>query len=267
MSVDDPLSASPDNGQNSRLLKQLKRFLLTFWPYLLAIGAWQAWVSIGDLHRLVVPPPGVVFDDMVTQPSVYVAASWRTIMAAGLGLLIGTIIGVGVALAVWQSRILRGLLTTSILLVYSAPIVATIPLVTRILGYSQSTVLAVAALVSMFPTFVLVNSGLRATPAGSDDVFSVMGSRRSSRLFHLAVPSAMPNFFMALRLNAAVAFVAAIIGEYLTGIDGLGSLFSESFSRFKITRAWGASILIVALSIVSYAIASRIEERGLKRWT
>lgn len=60
---------------------------------------------------------------------------------------------------------------------------------------------------------------------------------------------------------------AAIIGEYLTGIDGLGSLFSESFSRFKITRAWGASILIVALSIVSYAIASRIEERGLKRWT
>ncbi len=61
--------------------------------------------------------------------------------------------------------------------------------------------------------------------------------------------------------------VAAIIGEYLTGIDGLGSLFSESFSRFKITRAWGASILIVALSIVSYAIASRIEERGLKRWT
>ena len=231
------------------------------------IFAWWAWVAIGDVHRLVVPPPGQVFGNIGSDPGPYLAATWRTIVSAGLGLLIGTAIGVAVALAVWLSQVLRGLLTTSMILVYSAPIVATIPLMTRILGYSPGTVLAIAALVSMFPTFVLVSSGLRTTPAGSDDVFTVMGSSRRMRLLRLAVPASLPNFYVALRLNAAVAFIAAIIGEYLTGVDGLGSLFVDSFARFNVTRAWGASIVIVAFSIISYAIATAIEERGIERWT
>jgi NitT/TauT family transport system permease protein len=224
-------------------------------------------VTFGDVHPLVVPPPQKVFNDIVTESGPYLAATWRTIVSAGLGLLIGTAIGVVVALLVWLSLVLRGLLTTSMILIYSAPIVATIPLMTRIMGYSPGTVLTIAAIVSMFPTFVLVSSGLRSTPAGSNDVLTVMGSSRRIRLLRLAVPAAMPNFFVALRLNAAVAFIAAIIGEYLTGVDGLGSLFVNSFARFNVARAWGASIVIVGFSIISYAIASRIEERGIERWT
>jgi NitT/TauT family transport system permease protein len=264
-----PPEVLPERNRSaaSRIARSIRRTLLTLWPFLIAIGAWQAWVWIGDLHPLVVPSPGSVFADVGTDPGPYLTATWRTVVAAGLGLLIGTLIGVVTALGVWVSLILRGLFTTSMILMYSAPIVATIPLMARVLGYSDRTVLAVAALVSMFPTFVLVSSGLRTTPAGSIDVLTALGARRAKHLWHLAVPSAMPNFFVALRLNAAVAFVAAIIGEYLTGVDGLGTLFQESFARFNVTRAWGASIVIVAFSIVSYAIASRIEERGIERWT
>ena len=269
--TDTPTGRGPHEKEQrsvlSRGVRLGKRLVLALWPYLLSIAAWQAWVTIGDLHRLVVPPPGEVMGDILTEPIPYLAAIWRTMVAAGLGLLIGTVIGVAIALAVWLSIVLRGLLTTSLILVYSAPIVATIPIMTRVMGYSSWTVLAVAALVSMFPTFVLVSSGLRASPAGSDDVLTVLGSSRGKRLLYLALPSAMPNFFVALRLNAAVAFVAAIIGEYLTGVDGLGTEFAVSFARFNVTRAWGVSLLIVALSIVSYGLASRIEERGIERWT
>ena len=245
----------------------LRRLLLAVWPYVLVIGAWQIWVTVGEVHRLVIPAPAEVFSDIWNAPGEYWSFGWRTVAEAVGGLIIGTTIGVAAALAVWLSQVLRGLLTTSMLLLYSAPIVATIPIMAKVLGFSASTVLAVAAMVSMFPTFVLVSSGLRAVPPGSVDVFRSLGAPRKSQLWNLAVPAAIPNFLVAFRLNAAVSFIAAIIGEYLTGVKGLGWMFALSFARFDVSRAWGASLMIVALSILSYALATRVEERGLQRWT
>lgn len=244
-----------------------RRLLVAIWPYVLVIAAWQAWVTFGKVHRLVIPAPLAVASDIWSAPGEYWSFGWRTVLESAAGLAIGTTIGVAAAIAVWVSRVLRGLLTTSMILLYSAPIVATIPIMARVLGYSPMTVLAVAAMVSMFPTFVLVSSGLRAMPPGSLDVFLSLGASRKVQLRKLAVPAAMPNFLVAFRLNAAVSFIAAVIGEYLTGVPGLGWMFALSFSRFDVDRAWGAAIIIIALSIFSYASASRIEERGLERWT
>ena len=244
-----------------------RRFLIAIWPYALVIAAWQAWVTLGGIHRLVIPEPGAVAFDIWSAPGEYWSYGWRTVLESAAGLALGTGIGVAAAIAVWFSRVLRGLLTTSMILLYSAPIVATIPIMAKVLGYSPTTVLAVAAIVSMFPTFVLVNSGLMDLPAGSLDVFRSLGASRRAQLWRLAAPAAMPNFLVAFRLNAAVSFIAAVIGEYLTGVKGLGWMFALSFSRFDVDRAWGAAIVIIALSILSYAGASRAEERGIARWT
>ena len=268
---DRPADAGrPEALPKSRLpigLSWAWRLLVAIWPYALVIVAWQAWVTFGKVHRLVIPAPGAVAFDLWSAPAEYWSYGWPTVVESAAGLAIGTTIGVAAAIAVWLSRVLRGLLTTSMLLLYSAPIVATIPIMAKVLGYSPTTVLAVAAMVSMFPTFVLVNSGLLALPPGSLDVFRSLGAPRKVQLWRLAVPAAMPNFLVAFRLNAAVSFIAAVIGEYLTGVRGLGWMFALSFSRFDVDRAWGAAVVIIALSILSYASASRIEERGLERWT
>ena len=246
--------------------RRIGLFVLRLWPYFLAVGIWQASVTIGDLHRLVVPPPGDVASDIVSAPGIYFSYIWPTLVSAALGLLIGTAVGMIIALAVWLSWLLSGLLTTTMIMLYSAPIVATIPLMARVMGYSRITVISVAALVSMFPTFVLVRSGMRAVPPGSEDVFDAFGARQRMRLFRLAIPASMPNFLTAFRLNSAVSFIAAVIGEYLTGVDGLGWLFLLSFSRYDVTRAWGAAIVIIALSVVAYVGAAIVEERCVTRW-
>ena len=266
-STDVSREAALPESPSSIGLSWARRLLVAIWPYVLVVAAWQAWVTFGKVHRLVIPGPGAVAFDIWSAPAEYWSFGWRTVIESAAGLAIGTAIGVAAAVAVWLSRVLRGLLTTSMILLYSAPIVATIPIMARVLGYSPTTVLAVAAMVSMFPTFVLVSSGLRAVPPGSLDVFRSLGAPRKAQLWKLAVPAAMPNFLVAFRLNAAVSFIAAVIGEYLTGVRGLGWMFGLSFSRFDVDRAWGAAIVIVALSILYYATAGRIEERGLERWT
>lgn len=243
-------------------------WIASLWGWVLPIGmalvAWQALVWAG-VSKFILPTPISVVHAIASDVGTFAAFSGRTLFSAVVGLLIGTAVGVAIAILTWLSPILRSFLATSLIIMYSVPIVATIPLMARTFGYNQGTVLAVAALVSMFPAYVLTASGMRTTPAGSDDVLSVLGAGKMRRLRHLALPSAVPNFLTAFRLNAAVALVAAVIGEYLTGVDGLGWLFNLAFFALEIPRAWAAGVLIIAYSVVAYAGAVWLEDRGRER--
>lgn len=238
---------------------------LLLWPFVVVVGFWQLAVWIWDVSPIVAPTPGSVVSDIAGTPGTYLYYTFWTLLMAAAGLLIGSLIGLIAALGSWLSPTLRGMLTTPMIIMYSVPLVATVPIMARVIGYTRMTVVAVAALVSMFPTFVLAGSGFRSTPPGADDVFSVMGARRRARLRHLALPSAVPNLLTAFRLNAALAIVAAILGEFLTGRDGLGWLFSLTYAALEMPRAWGSAFVIIVLSVVVYVGASRLEERGRGR--
>ena len=151
------------------------------------------------------------------------------------------------------------------IILYSVPLVALVPILARVFGYSRLTETLIAALVAMFPPFVLVSSGLESSPNGTNDLFDVIGAKRTRRLWLLAVPSAIPNFLTVLRLTSSLAFIAAILGEYLTGNPGLGWTFALANGALDMSRAWGAAMLIVWLSGIGYMRASKLEEVGQKR--
>ena len=239
-----------------------------FWGWALPVGAalaaWQGLVWAG-VSKFLVPSPWSAAQAVAADLGTFAAFSGRTFYSAAAGLLIGTAAGVLIAVLTWLSPVLRTFLAASLIIMYSVPIVATIPLMARMFGYNQGTVLAVAALVSTFPAYVLTSSGMRACPPGSEDVFAALGAGKTARLFRLALPSAVPNFLTAFRLNAGVALVAAVIGEYLTGVNGLGWLFNLAFFALEIPRAWAAGVLIIVYSVFAYAGAAWLEDRGLER--
>ena len=109
-------------------------------------------------------------------------------------------------------------------------------------------------------------SGLRATPPGAEAVFDALGSSRAARLVRLALPSAVPNLLVALRIAAANSILAALVAEYLIGAFGLGRLFADAQSQFLTSRSWSASLVATVLSVAAYAAARRLEVYG-RRFT
>jgi ABC-type nitrate/sulfonate/bicarbonate transport system permease component len=241
------------------------RVAFRLWPVVLVIAVWQAWVSLGDVQRIVAPTPLEVAENVRSQPGIYLSNIGLTLLHAASGLLVGMAVGSLIALFCWFSPLLRGLLTPGAVLLQSVPLVAVVPIMALILGYEPKTVVGVAALLTFFPAFVFVSSGLRATPDGSDDLFRVLGASRSTVLRRLAVPSAVPNVLTALRLCASIVIIAAIIGESLMGVDGLGKMFSQSFQLFDTPKAWGASLMIVTLSVLAYGLSGEIERTTRRR--
>ncbi len=232
------------------------------WPVVLLLVAWQVWIAGAHVPPIVAPAPASVVSELLANPLLYVQAASATIGVALAGLIIGMSLGIALAVTIWLTPFAAGALTFPALLAQSTPLVAILPVLARLLGYGEQTVVAAAAVFTFLPTFVLVGSGLRATPPNTDGVFDVLGSSRFARLTRLALPSAVPAICVALRLAAANSILAALTAEYLIGQFGLGRLFADAQTDFLTPRAWAASLVATALSVAAYGAARRLDVFG-----
>ncbi|MBV9581731.1 MAG: ABC transporter permease subunit [Chloroflexi bacterium] len=236
------------------------------WTLVAIVVIWQVWIAVGHVDALVAPSPGAVAADILKNPVIYLSSTGLTLLVALIGLVLGMCLGVVFALLAYFSPLLRGVVTPLATVIRTIPVVAIIPVIARLLGYGENTLVGVAVVISFFPAFVLVSSGLRDLPAGSSDLFAVMGAGRFTRLARLALPSAVPNALVALRLTAAACIVVAVLSEYLIGSDGLGFVLATARAYHLPDRAWGVAAITTCLAVTAFLNVSRLERWGRQRW-
>ncbi len=243
-----------------------RTMLSRYWGVLGLLAVWQIYVSTQNLNSIVIPSPSAVFVDLLTEPLAYMPHLWSTAWVAMVGLVFGVTLGAAAAILSWLSPLLSGLVTPPAMIFRSVPVVAMIPVIARLLGYDIRTVLAVTVIISFFPAFVFTLSGLRDLPSGSADVFGVLGAGRMQVLRRLALPAAVPNLLVAVRLSAANCVLAALVAEFLMGQEGLGYLFVRTRNELDMARSWGAALVATVLSVAAFILADRLEQWGRERW-
>lgn len=248
-------------------MRAVLRVVSHYWTVAVLIAAWALWIRTQQLNQIVAPTPGAVFGDVLGHPGVYAADLGWTLLNAGAGLLAGMALGAALAVAVWASSVLSGLMTPMALIMRSVPVVAMIPVIARVVGFGNTAVLAVTTVVSFFPAFVLTGSGLRSAPAATTDLFTVLNASRTTRLRLLLLPHAVRGLLVALRLTAPTTVLAAMLAEYLLGTHGLGRLFAESVTFMDTARAWGTALVATVVSVACFAAARALERRGAERFS
>jgi putative hydroxymethylpyrimidine transport system permease protein len=249
------------------IIRRLGRVVSRYWTVAAFVVVWQLWSWLSGVNQIVVPPPALVFTDVADNFGAYLPdLGWTLAMSAG-GLVAGMALGTGMAVAVWASRILSGLVTPLALVMRSVPVVAMIPVFASVLGYGWVTVLVITSVVSFFPAFVFVGSRLRAAPKAASDLMAVLGASRSTVLRLLLLPHAVPGLLVALRLTAPTAVLAAMLAEYLMGGHGLGTLFAQSVSFYQVDRAWGTALVATVVSVACFVGARAVERWGIARFT
>ncbi|TWF47408.1 NitT/TauT family transport system permease protein [Neorhizobium alkalisoli] len=248
------------------MLAMLKSGINRYWGVLLILLLWQAWVTIGQLNAIVLPQPVNVLVDLVIDPRIHTANGIQTLALAIAGLLLGMTFDSLLAILCWFSRLATGMLVPLAMIFSSAPIVALIPIIARLLGYDIKTVLAIVVIVSFFPAFVFTSSGMRALPPGAPDLFEVLGASRRMRFRHLVLPAAVPNWMIALRLAVSSAVLSAMLAEYFMGQSGLGYLFRQAAGDFDMERAFGTSVIATVVSVVTFTLSQRAERAVNTRW-
>jgi len=98
-------------------------------------------------------------------------------------------------------------------------------------GPLRVAVVGVTVLISFFPTLVNMNVGFKTIDPRIYELMRLLNASRTQIFLKVRFPSAIPFLFSSLKITATLAFVGAIVGEWMAGsginpigqaLDGFG---------------------------------------------
>ena len=186
------------------------------------------------------------------------------------GVLIGYVIGCGAGLlvAIVAQRFAflgRGLLPLGNF--FSAlPLVGVAPIMVMWFGFDWPSKAAVVALVTFFPMLVNTLAGLSASGHMERDLMRSYGADHRQMLTKLYLPAALPFIFNALKINATLALIGAIVAEFFgTPTQGIGFRISTEAGRMAIDMVW-AEIALAAIAGMAFYGLVALAERATTFW-
>ncbi|WP_109474061.1 ABC transporter permease [Ornithinimicrobium cavernae] len=166
-----------------------------------------------------------------------VQAALVTLGTATAGLLLGTVVGILLALLMQRFVVAEWAVQPWLILSQTVPLIALAPLVVSWGGRLQlgpvqwetwMSVGVIASYLAFFPMAVGALRGLKSPEAAHTDLFRTYATSWWTTLLRLRLPAAVPYLLPALRLATAAAILGAVVAEVSTGHKGgIGRLIIE----------------------------------------
>ena len=93
----------------------------------------------------------------------------------------------------------------------------------------------------------------------------MLGANRQQLLKNVYLPSAMSWVFSSLHTSVGMAFVGAVVGEYLGSSHGVGYLILQAEGVFDINTVMAGILVLTAFALVLDWIVGVVERRAM-RW-
>lgn len=167
-----------------------------------------------------------------------IKAAWFTLKEAALGFVLGTAIGLGLAVVMLRFKVAERGILPWVNISQTVPLIALAPIVVtwgRTNGWGD---LLSVALISTYLTFFPVTvNGLKGlqSPAPADiELMRSYAAPWRKTLLKVRFPSARPYLFPAFKLAATLSVVGAIVGEISAGVrGGLGRVILDFAGRYS----------------------------------
>lgn len=190
-----------------------------------------------------------------------------TLEEAAVGFLYGNVAAVLLASLVLLVPFAEPVVMQVALISYCLPVVAIAPVLYLVIGvpedgHRSGTAVALAALSVFFTTVVGTVLGFRSADRTSLDVVTVYGGGAWQRLRRVQLVSALPSVLASLQIAAPAAFLGAILGEYVGGIErGVGLALKIAQQNIDVGRAWGIGLgcaLVAGTAYVLLGLLARV---------
>lgn len=224
---------------------------------------WQVGVTLYQVPRVLLPAPSFILQALVDRWDVLAGDFVQTVLKAVLiGWALGSGLGFAVGVAIDRAPFLqRGLLPIASL-TSTVPLVAVAPIAVMWFGFEWPSKAAVVVLMTFFPMLVATLAGLQAAGRLERELMQTYAASYGRTLLDLRLPAAMPFIFSALKVNATLALIGAIVAEFFgSPTVGLGFRISTEAARMNMALVWGAIVVASVTGSVAYALLVQLERR------
>lgn len=211
-----------------------------------------------------------IIDKKITSKRSLVYHGWVTLAPTLLGFLIGTSLGVLLAVGIVYSRVMDRSVMPWAIVSQTIPILALAPMIIVVLGSMGIQGLfpksIIAAYLSFFPVVVGMVKGLRSPDGIQLDLLRTYNASKAQGFWSLRLPASAPYLFASLKIGISASLVGTIVAELPTGARaGFGARMLVGDQYGQPLVSWAALFAAALTAAALVGIFSLIERVTLKR--
>ena len=188
---------------------------------------------------------------------------WITLVETLLAFVIGTLLGLAAGLWLALSPTASALADPYIKAMNAMPRVILAPIFAVWFGLGIESKVALGITLVFFIVFFNVYQGVKEVSPVVLNNARMLGASSRQLLRTVYVPSAMSWVFSSLHTAVGMAFVGAVVGEYLGSARGVGYLILQAEGAFDINTVFAGILVLTAFALVLDALVTLTENRLL----
>jgi NitT/TauT family transport system permease protein len=188
---------------------------------------------------------------------------WVTLQETALAFVIGSVLGLGVGLWLGLSPSASAILDPYITAMNAMPRVVLAPIFMVWFGLGIWSKVALGVTLVFFIVFFNVYQGVKEVSPVVLNNTVMLGANRRQLLRYVYLPSATSWVFSSLHTAVGMAFVGAVVGEYLGSARGVGYLIQQAEGAFDINTVFAGIVVLTAFALVLDFAVGRAEKRLL----
>ncbi|MWV45883.1 ABC transporter permease subunit [Paenibacillus sp. HJL G12] len=247
----------------------MRRWWSQVWPPVVAVLffliVWQLCTSLFHIEKWILPSPG----DIAEQTTGGGADLWGHVLATVRltleGFIIGTLVGLVIALILHMVPFLKSALYPLLILSQNIPTIALAPLLMIWFGFGLLPKIIVITLVCFFPVAVATMGGLKQTDRIMLNYMQMIGANKRQIFAKLELPHALPSIFSGIKIAATYSVMGAVIAEWIGADKGIGYYMMLQKAGYRTDRMFVAIMIIVLLSLLMFGLIALLE-KWLVRW-
>ena len=273
-----PEAERNDGEQGARRNLRASRGRLALYHVLLLAGIFGFWYLMTEPGLI----PPFYFDDPMRakfffgQPLVVMKKIWiwfsggtiylhlgvtlvETLLAFAIGTALGLVLGLWLALSPSAST----LADPYIKAMNAMPRVILAPIFAVWFGLGIASKVVFGITLVFFIVFFNVYQGVKEVSPVVLANARMLGASRRQLLRHVYLPSATSWVFSSLHTSIGLAFVGAVVGEYLGSARGVGYLIQQAEGVFDIDTVFAGILVLTVFALILDFVVTRIENRLL----
>ena len=187
-----------------------------------------------------------------------------TLTETVLAFAIGAIGGLGGGLWLALSPMASAILEPYIKAMNSMPRIILAPIFAVWFGLGIASKVALGVTLVFFIVFFNVYQGVKEVSPVVLANARMLGASQRQLLRHVYLPSATSWVFSSLHTSVGLAFVGAVVGEYLGSSQGVGYLILQAEGSFDINTVMAGIVVLTAFALALDAAVGPIEKRLMK---
>ena len=189
---------------------------------------------------------------------------WVTLLETVLAFAIGTVLGLVFGLWLALSPLAGRIADPYIKALNSMPRVILAPIFAVWFGLGIASKVALGVTLVFFIVFFNVYQGVKEVSPVVLASARMLGATQRQLLRHVYLPSATSWVFSSLHTSVGLAFVGAVVGEYLGSSRGVGYLILQAEGAFDINTVMAGILVLTVFALLLDALVGRLETRLMK---